>query len=232
MRRRKILQEQSMTNLFMKYQFKLRNALFLQQQPGTRIQWARVSLCGQMAPHHSAGTRSSAKSSADISRKALEGVNPHIPVLQGIRYHWSALPVLKECMRQDAVPGPHWLWWYTQNNPFRTWSTGKDTHVVVGASWHFCTIGTQPELIRPAGLELSFLYLVSLYHDLQSDLEYPYGLFSSLLARMSQPCLSQATWTDPFSSHDHEIPLTLLLQKQEQVLKNENQYNLKSLLRQ
>lgn len=172
MKRRKILQEWSMTNLFMNYQFKLRNALFLQRQPEAGIQWTQVSPCGQMAPHHTAGTRSSAKSSADTSRKALEEVNPHIPVLQGICYHWSALPVLKECMRQDTVPDPHWLQWYIQS-PFRTWSTGKDTYVVVGASWHFCTIGTEPELIRPAGLELSFFYWVSLYRDLQSILEYP-----------------------------------------------------------
>lgn len=101
---------------------------------------------------------SSAKSSADTSRKALEEVNPRTAVLQGICYHWSALPVLKECMRQGTVPDPHWLWWYIQS-PFRTWSTGKGTHVVVGASWHFCTIGTDPELIRPAGLELSFFLL-------------------------------------------------------------------------
>lgn len=145
MKRRKILQERSMTNFLMNYQFTLRNALFLQQQPKAGSQWTWLSPCGQMAPHHSGGTQSSAKSSANTSSKALEEVNPHIPVLQGICYHWSALPVLKEYMRQDAVPDPHWLWWYIQS-PFRTWSTGKDTHVVVGASWHYCTIGTEPEL--------------------------------------------------------------------------------------
>lgn len=112
-----MLQERSMTNLFMNYQFTFRNALFLQQQPKAGSQWTWLSPCGQMASHHSAGTQSSAKSRAHTSSKALEEVNPHEPVLQGICYHWSALPVLKECMRQDAVPDPQALVVHTK--PFQ-----------------------------------------------------------------------------------------------------------------
>ena len=81
----------------------------------------------------------------------------------------------------------------------------KDIQIAAGASWQSCSIGTEPELIRPAGPELSFCNWVSLYHDLQSVLEYPYGLFALLLSGAPQPCLSQVTRRDPVSPYDHEI---------------------------